>query len=314
MLHHVRPARPEPFQPNAILEITPTFLDRAITLVRRLGFEIVPLDAVPDRLAHPREKPFVALTFDDGYRDNVEHALPVLRRHGAPWTVFAVADYASGRGQLWWIELEEAVRRLDRVRLVIDGTERELPAGSVAEKRAAFATAYRHLRAGPEPHLRRVIAGWAAEAGIDSAALVRSLCLDWEELRRLSREPGVTIGAHTLSHPMLAKHDEATARREILDSQASIAEELGLAVAHFAYPVGDPTSAGPREFAIARQAGFSTAVTTRPGHVFADHAAHPTALPRVSVNGLHQSERALSALLSGLPFAAHNRGRRLNVA
>ncbi|HYA74050.1 MAG TPA: polysaccharide deacetylase, partial [Roseiarcus sp.] len=88
---------------------------------------------------------------------------------------------------------------------------------------------------------------------------------------------------------------------------------LGLSVRSFAYPVGDPTSAGPREFELARQVGFATAVTTRPGMLFPGHAKHLTALPRVSVNGLWQNAAALEALLSGAPFALWNRGRRVNV-
>ena len=82
---------------------------------------------------------------------------------------------------------------------------------------------------------------------------------------------------------------------------------------HLAYPVGDPTSAGLREFQLAADAGFDTAVTTRPGHVFPEHAEHLHALPRVSVNGLFQTEAALKGILSGVPFLAWNRGRRLNV-
>lgn len=312
MFHHVRPARGEGFAPNALLEVTPGHLDRTLALVRRLGLDIVPLDAVPGRLAR-REGGFVALTFDDGYRDNRDHALPVLERYGAPWTLFVTTGFASGEGGLWWLELEEAVRRLDR--LVLDGPAGRvsLAAGTDEEKSAAFAEAYRTLRAGPEAVLRATVAEWCREAGIDGPALTRDLCLDWHELAALARRPGVTIGAHTLTHPMLAKHDEATARREIAESQAIIAGRLGREVAHLAYPVGDRSSAGPRDFRLAAEAGFATAVTTRPGHLFAAHAAHLTALPRVSVNGLYQTEAAMRALLSGVPFLAWNRGRRVDV-
>lgn len=308
MFHHVRPASPDAFQPNALLEITPEHLDRTLGLVRRLGYAFASLDEVPDRLRRGDGR-FVALTFDDGYRDNRDHALPILRRHGAPWTMFVTSDYASGTGRLWWLELEAVVRALPRVAL--DG--RAWPAGTAAEKRAAFAAVYADLRAGPEARLRDVLAGWCDAAGIDRDGLVRAQCLGWPELAGLAGEPGLALGAHTLTHPMLAKHDEATARREIFDGRAELAARLGREVRHLAYPVGDPTSAGPREFRLAAEAGFATAVTTRPGHLFARHRDHLTALPRVSVNGLHQSEAAVRALLSGVPFLAWNRGRHVDV-
>jgi peptidoglycan/xylan/chitin deacetylase (PgdA/CDA1 family) len=113
---------------------------------------------------------------------------------------------------------------------------------------------------------------------------------------------------------MLAKWPAAVARAEMEGSRERIEREVGLPVRHLAYPVGDASSAGPREFALARELGFASAVTTRPGMVFAQHKAHLTALPRLSVNGNWQDARYLEALLSGVPFALWNRGRRLNVA
>lgn len=309
MFHHVRPAREGSFQPNRLLEITPEHLDRTLGLVRDLGWEIVALDEVPARLARPDGR-FVALTFDDGYRDNRDHALPVLRRHGAPWTMFVTTDYAGGRGSLWWLELEEVIRTSDS--LSFGG--REIPTRTPAEKEAAFAAIYTELRAGPEPLLREAIAALCVTARIDRGALVRDLCLDWEELAQLAaEEPALTVGAHTLTHPMLAKWDDATARREIVQAKSEIEARLRRQVRHLAYPVGDPTSAGPREFRLAAEAGYATAVTTRPGHLFGAHRDHLTALPRVSVNGLYQSEEAIRALLSGVPFLAWNRGRRVDV-
>lgn len=313
MGHHVRPARPRGFAPNALLEITPDFLDAALRLLRAEGFETVPLDEVPERLRQPGP-PFAALTFDDGYRDNVEHALPVLRRHGAPATIFVAGDYAGGRGRLWWVELEEAIRRLDRVSLAVGGRRLAYETGTDGAKAAAFEGIYWALRTLPEPALREAVAELCRAAGIDTDALVAERCLGFEEIGSLAGEPGIAIGAHTLSHPRLATLDEAKARREIAASRALLEARLGRPVRHFAYPVGDPTSAGPREFALAREAGFATAVTTRPGHVFPEHAAHLHALPRVSLNGLHQTEGDLRALLSGLPFFLWNRGRRVSAA
>ena len=108
---------------------------------------------------------------------------------------------------------------------------------------------------------------------------------------------------------MLAKHDAATARREMAEGRRRLEEATGLPVRVLSYPVGDPTSAGAREFALAADLGFAAAVTTRPGMLFPEHAASRHALPRVSLNGRWQSLACLDVLLSGAPFPIWNRGR-----
>ncbi|MCC5976571.1 MAG: polysaccharide deacetylase family protein [Salinarimonas sp.] len=313
MFHHVRPATFGAFAPNRLLEITPEFFETVLQMVQSAGFEFIGLDALPERLAKGGSRPFAVLTFDDGYRDNAEHALPILRRHGAPATFYITTGFADGHGRLWWLELEEAIRRLDRVIFTHAGRDFDLPARDDAEKQIAFETTYWRLRGGDEGTLLAVIADLAGQAGIESRLLTKGLCMNWDELAAFAANPLITIGAHTVSHPMLAKHDDTTAQFEIVESRERIAARLGVPVNHFAYPVGDPGSAGPRDFALAREAGFTTAVTTRPGHVFSGHAAHPHVLPRVSVNGLHQSRNTIRSLLSGVPFMLWNKGRRLNL-
>lgn len=313
-LHHVRPAAPRAFAPNALLEITPEFLDAALRLIRSEGHDLVSLDEALDGLSRPkRGRFFVALTFDDGYRDNVEQAWPVLAKHGVPWTMFVTPGFADRTARLWWLELEEAIRALPRLELDLPDGRFAMPSVTDAEKARAFRKLYWRLRKGPEAILLAAISDLATRAGIDPAALVERECLPWETLRALVGAPGVTIGAHTMTHPMLAKHDEAFARDEISGSRARLEAELAVPIRHFAYPVGDPTSAGPREFALTKEAGFASAVTTRPGHLWPGHAAHPHALPRVSLNGLHQNEATLRVLLSGLPFWLRNRRRTLDI-
>lgn len=312
-LHHVRPPTPGGFRPNGLLEITPEFLDRALTLIRAEGYDIVSLDEALARLADPEPgRFFVALTFDDGYRDNLDHAWPVLAKHQAPWTLYVVRGFAERTARLWWLELEEAIRALPRLSLDLPDGRFDAPAGTDAEKQRAFDQLYWRLRNGPEAILLAAISDLGRQVGVDPAGLVERECLPTETLRSLAGAPGVTIGAHTLSHPMLAKHPEEAARREIVESKAWLEKALEMPIRHFAYPVGDPGSAGPREFALAKEAGFASAVTTRPGHLFAEHAEHLHALPRVSLNGLHQNEAALKALLSGLPFLLWNRGRKVS--
>lgn len=314
MLHRVRPREAGEFAPNGVLEITPEFLDVLLTELRREGFEIVPLDAVPDRLRAGRASgPFAALTFDDGYRDNLEFAWPILKRHRAPWTLFITTDFADGRGQLWWAELEAAIARLERVAIPSRSGLLELSSRTTAEKQAAFDAVYRDLRAGSEDRLRTIIAGLARQAGVDTGRIVPELCLGWEEIEALAREPEVSIGSHTLSHPILSKCDAAKAMHEISESKAILQQRLGRPVRHLAYPFGRPNSVGLREFRFAQQAGYVTAAISSPGHVFAEHAEHLCALPRVSVNGLFQSRAAFRVLLSGVPFLVWNRKRAVTV-
>jgi peptidoglycan/xylan/chitin deacetylase (PgdA/CDA1 family) len=97
-------------------------------------------------------------------------------------------------------------------------------------------------------------------------------------------------------------------------SAAVIESALGKAPVHLSYPVGDSTSAGPREFAIARELGFKTAVTTRPGVLFPAHREHLTALPRISLNGEYQQLRYVEVLLSGAATAIWNGFRRVDAA
>jgi peptidoglycan/xylan/chitin deacetylase (PgdA/CDA1 family) len=301
-LHHVMPVAPAHFPENAGLAITPDFLDRVLRLLARLDYAIIPLDALPSRLAGEGSGRFAAITIDDGYRDTLLHALPVLKRHSAPFTLFVCPGFAERTAPLWWLDLEEAVMRLDRLRL-------DLPSGAfVADvttdtaKHGAFRALYWHLRRLSEPDLRAGVAHLCMAAGIDPLARTERLCLDWQGLREIAAEPLATIGAHTMTHPRLATLPEAEARAEMAESRARIRDELALEARHFAYPVGDPASAGARDFRLARELGFASAVTTSPGVIAARHARALHALPRISVNGLFQREGYVRALVSGLPF------------
>jgi len=169
------------------------------------------------------------------------------------------------------------------------------------------------VRARPEEELLAVTGALAAAAGVSSAEIAGQLFMDWDEAAAFAQRPLVAAGAHSRAHRMLAKWPEAEALAEMAGSKAALEQRFGRAVDAFAYPVGDPTSAGRREFALARATGFACAVTTRPGMLYAEHAAHLWALPRVSVNGMWQSLADLESLLSGAPLLLWNRGRRVNV-
>lgn len=304
MLHQVLPETPRAFEPNGILKVTPTFLDSVIRQVREAGFEIISLDEVKSRLSRgSASRPFAVFTLDDGYKDNRDFAYPVFKRHNAPFAIYVPTAYADGHGELWWLALEEALRRLPRVEFERDGVTQTYSLATDAEKIAAFHHIYWWLRKIPEARARAVVRDLAAKAGFDVGALCCELVMNWDEIRALAKDPLVTIAAHTTNHFALAKLSAEDARREMADSLARIEQELGQPICHFSYPYGDETSAGEREFAIARELGLETAVTTRKGLLRLSHAETMTALPRLSLNGDYQDARYVKVLLSGLPFA-----------
>lgn len=306
-LHQVRPDAPRAFEPNRLLSITPEFLERTVKEVIAAGFDLVSLDEAHDRLAAGPggRPPFACFTFDDGYRDNREHAYPILERHRVPFTIYVPTDYADGNGELWWLALEQVIRESTSVSVPMEGS-RSFACRTPAAKQAVFDTIYWWLRALPEQRARAVVRALAAEIGLDMGALCRSLIMSWEEIRALARDPLVTVGAHSRSHLALSKLPAGEAQAEIAASVARIERELGRPCRHFSFPYGDEASAGPREFALAADVGVATAVTTRKGVLGREHAGALTALPRVSLNGEYQAARYVRVFLSGAPFALWN--------
>ncbi|RAI42852.1 polysaccharide deacetylase family protein [Rhodoplanes roseus] len=316
MLHHVRPARPDAFQPNRLLEITPDFLERVVARLQRMQVDFVSLDEVHRRLAE-RDfgRRFVAFTFDDGYRDNKEWAYPILKRHGIPFAIYVPTSFPDRLGELWWAALEAVIAGNSAIVLEMRGRDCRVECATSAEKSEAFALLYAWLRAMPsDAMMMDAVRELAARYRVDIAAICDSLCMSWDEIRDIAADPLVTIGAHTVNHVMLAKACDTVARSELKMGCAVLETALGAPPRHLAYPYGDHTAAGPREFAIAAELGFRTAVTTRPGVLFPEHAETLTALPRISINGEFQRSRYIDVLVSGAGTALWNGLRKVRAA
>jgi peptidoglycan/xylan/chitin deacetylase (PgdA/CDA1 family) len=315
-LHHVRPSRRGAFQPNRLLEVTPGFLSAVIRRLKRSNLDIVSLDEMYRRLVERDfKRRFVCITFDDGYRDLLQYAWPILKKDNVPFALYVPTGFPDRIGELWWVALERIVANNDRLGLYVDGREERFDCISVDEKRNIYDQLYWWLRSRPtEEELREAIRDLSARYGIDLKALCDELCMTWEDIAELSRDPLVTIGAHTVNHPMLKKTSDRVARSEMEMSRAVIQSAIGIRPDHFAYPVGDLTSAGPREFALAAELGFRTAVTTQPGVLFREHRHHLMSLPRISLNGEYQQLRYLRVLMSGTATAMWNGFKRPKAA
>jgi peptidoglycan/xylan/chitin deacetylase (PgdA/CDA1 family) len=274
LFHRVLPA-PDPMLPG--LPDAARF-DRICGWMSR-WFNVLPLDTAVKRLREgtlPARA--AAITFDDGYADNHDVALPILLRHGLSATFFVTTGFLDG-GRMWNDTVIECVRlspesRLNLKCLGIDGIE-ELDIDDWAKKRTAMGRLLRAIKY-LSPQERDTAVRQIAESS--RASLPRGQMMHSAQVRAL-RDGGMQVGAHTLTHPILAGLSRDQARAEILGSKQVLEELLSEPVLSFAYPNGKPDVDYTAETVqLAHEAGFDLAVSTAWGA--ADQTVDVMQVPR----------------------------------
>lgn len=222
----------------------------------------------------------VAITFDDGYADNLE-AARALHRHGMSATFYITAGCMSGGEPFWPAELRAMVSALrsSPLRLQVNGKIMEFPVLTASDRLASVRRITRLFKSHPIPvreDLRRQL---REVAGSEATS---SVMLTWDDIREMHRL-GMTIGAHTLTHPNLPSAGLADATIEIVGSKARLEREVGAEITMFSYPNGGAERYYTPELqAIVREAGYAAAATSWNG--FAGPASDPYALERVQVS------------------------------
>lgn len=316
-LHSVLPARDKAeFTPNGHLTVTPEFLEATIVQVKAAGIEFVSLSEALSRIGATARgtrggRRFAVLTFDDGYRNNLDHALPILQRHRVPATIFAATGFVDRTSEIWWEALERIIATADFIDMPIGARMERLPTRTRAEKYAVYSRAVSWLsRDMSEAAQRLEIRRMAAQHMLDLRALADELILSWDELRALSDDPLIEIGAHTHDHFALARLSSADIRETVQKGLERITAELGVVPRHFAYPYGYEAAVDRRSVDALSGFGFDCAVTTRPGTLDAGSGRDPLALPRISLNGYFQHPTIVGQYLTGAPFPLYNWARR----
>ncbi len=261
IFHRVLP-QADPLFPE---EVTRVQFDRICGWLRA-WCHVLPLGEAVDRLrARTLPARAAVITFDDGYADNHAEALPVLRRHGLTATFFVATGFLDG-GRMWNDTLIEAIRRCPSDRLDLRGTPAEsagpLVLGDAATRRRAIDAVLavtKYLEPNERERCVQAIADRCA------ASLPDDLMMTSPQVRDLVQQ-GMTVGAHTVHHPILARLDRKAIRREIAESRAALERITGRPIDLFAYPNGKPgVDYNERAVAVVRELGFRAAVSTRWG-------------------------------------------------
>ena len=288
------------FYPESMLRCPAGRLDWILRWLKANGVEFVSLDEAIARLAAPRSGLFAAFTFDDGYLDNLTHALPVMERHNAPFTVFVTTGMITGEIDAWWFGLSNLLAARDSFEFAGD----RFPCPDRAAKQRAFLAieAKIHRNYALLPELKKIIAA----NRIDCTALALREGLSPEKLRELASHPLVAIGGHTTSHINLAQASAADVQQELRDNRVFLEGIVDKPVTHFAYPFGNPDACGVREANIAKALGFRSAVTTRRGSLFPEHLDHLHELPREPLTRA-DTPSSLRCKVDGFYRALHSR-------
>jgi peptidoglycan/xylan/chitin deacetylase (PgdA/CDA1 family) len=220
-----------------------------------------------------------------------------------PFTVYGPTAFPDRLGEAWWLALEQVIARNDRVALVMDGREHRFEMPEPRQKVQLYELLERWMRALPPQELSVAINDLCRRYRIDLAALSREAFLDWDDLEKLAADPNVTFGSMTVNAPVLANLADADASREIAMGRAVAQAAFHRDILHFAYPFGDRASFNSRHVALAKAAGFASAVTTVRGTVKTDGRSDPHALPRIAWDGRSRSLTVMRALLSGMMVA-----------
>jgi peptidoglycan/xylan/chitin deacetylase (PgdA/CDA1 family) len=298
MLHSV--VDDDAFYAEAMLRCPAGRLDWILRWLTANGVAFVSFDEALDRLARPQDGLFAAFTFDDGYLDNLTHALPVMERHQAPFTVFVTTGMITGGIDAWWFGLSTLIATRDSIEVA--GERFDCPDRAAKQRTFLAVESKIHGNYALLPEVKRLI----ALNGIDCTALALQEGLSPEKLRALASHPLVTIGGHTTTHINLAQASASTVEQELRDNRVFLESIVQKPVAHLAYPFGNPDACGLREANIAKRVGFRSAVTTRRGSLFPAHLRHLHELPREPLTRADTSS-SLRCKVDGFYRALHSR-------
>ncbi len=249
----------DPFFPSVP---TAVFAERMQHLAE--NYVVLTVEDLVERRRRERVPPgAVAVTFDDGYLDNLTHAAPILTRLGLPATLFLATGYISSCEMPWYDLLALALKTTRRAEVQLPSGQ-TLALGSSASRLEALGRLLGEMKRLPDAVRRASVDRLVGHLEPDDSERPKRLMLTWDEVHTLQKL-GFSIGAHTVTHPILSQVDPVQAWEEIHGSRRVIEQQLGTEVRAFAYPNGGAGDYDRGTRDLVERAGFACAVTTQRG-------------------------------------------------
>lgn len=241
------------------------FLERLLEKGRPLSMDDVILHHRENR---PYPQNAFAITFDDGFRNNLTVAAPILRELGVPATFYVTSGFVEENGMSWIDRIEECIETAWPGRIKLPWKDETFRISAPADGIALLDEVRRKVKSDPSVDVDGLIAGIARQCGIPAPVESESVLdrkLTWEEARRLAGMPGFIVAGHSHRHGILAFLDQAALEVEIDTSLRLMRERAGLVPNHYSYPEGLAHCFDERVIAVLKRRGIECCPTAMPG-------------------------------------------------
>lgn len=298
MYHQVCEKRCDPWE----LAVHPDHFQAQLDYLKK-NFNVVPVADLVGEIASRRPGKAVAITFDDGFKDNYANAAPLLDWHALPATFYFATRAVKANYQYWWDVLQEVIFHTEVLPLRLDITINDVPVQFTFradrtlsdklvnqmrdwnynlaipnERIALYMLLWHHIRPLRYGQQEQVIAAIRAWADRSEYRNNQDQTMSVREMQMLSENPLFAVGAHSVHHAMLAQQNAMDQAYEVKESKLQLEKWIGKPVTGFAYPYGNFSALTQT---LLKEAGFRYAVSTEPKAVTTDD--DPFALPRIQV-------------------------------
>ena len=255
--------------------------------------QVVLLDELIDHLNSESDEFKVAITFDDGYKDNLDNALPILKKYEIPATIYITTRFPEGDCKMWWYELWELIDNENEINIQWGKTNIKLETNNFSKKTRAYKYLSNLFGFENTPVQENFLNKLRKK---NQPIDYKSICLSWGNIIELSQNPLITIGSHCHTHSSLKYLEDKDIYFELEYSKKLIEKKINQQIDHLAYPFGTENDVSTREHELAKKCGYKTAVQTTVNVL--NNAEKLYSLPRLSVR--NDNSAVIDAKLNGL--------------
>lgn len=299
MFHRVLNSKKELLNDRFLkLAISKTDFEKKIKFLKR-NYKIISLSDFVSHIKSDSKNFYISLTFDDGYKDNLLNVIPIINKYKIPITIFICTGFIDRAVNAWWYQINEILLKKKFIKYYFEGKKVSFNLSSEENKIDFLNYVLKKYFSLPSAKKLKFLNIITSSIEIKNSKHF----LNWNEVKLLSKNPLVTIGAHTINHPCLASLNNRQLIAEIFLSKNILEKKIGKNVNFFSYPYGNKISASTREFNSVKKFNFLAAFTTRRGIPNKDKLF---CLPRENIGKNEKNFSLLEAKLSGLRIFNYN--------